>query len=104
MVRTHMAPAEDRAHNPAIACGLYHTKFGVIRPPELWGDGKSLKKRRAAARNSAARAEDEYGGQNKRIKNELSMDESKLEPDGQEKAESGGIGEVHNLTDIFELQ
>ncbi|ODN94685.1 hypothetical protein L198_04826 [Cryptococcus wingfieldii CBS 7118] len=32
------------------ACGLYHSKFGVIRPPELWGDGKSLKKRRTTVR------------------------------------------------------
>jgi hypothetical protein len=29
-----------------VACGLYHTKFGVIRPPELWGDGTGVKKRR----------------------------------------------------------
>jgi hypothetical protein len=31
---------------------LYHAKFGIIRPPELWGDGKSVKKRKASARAS----------------------------------------------------
>lgn len=33
------------------ACGLYHSKFGVIRPPELWGDGKSVRKRKAPTRS-----------------------------------------------------
>ncbi|WVQ74194.1 hypothetical protein IAR50_003788 [Cryptococcus sp. DSM 104548] len=39
------------------ACGLYHSKFGVIRPPELWGDGKSLKKRRSTVKADG----EEYG-------------------------------------------
>ncbi len=53
-----------------IACGLYHTKFGVIRPPELWGDGKSVKKRRPGQRASAAglQAEGEEGEKRKRRK------------------------------------
>lgn len=34
------------------ACGLYHAKFGILRPHELWGDGKSVKKRKAASRAS----------------------------------------------------
>lgn len=34
------------------ACGLYHAKFGILRPHELWGDGKSVKKRKAASRGS----------------------------------------------------
>ncbi|KAL1412741.1 hypothetical protein Q8F55_000488 [Vanrija albida] len=39
-------------HKVCNACGLYHAKFGIIRPPELWGDGKSVKKRKASARAS----------------------------------------------------
>ena len=30
------------------ACGLYHKKFGVVRPAALWGDGESVRKRRPA--------------------------------------------------------
>lgn len=30
------------------ACGLYYTKFGVPRPAELWGDGRTVKKRKAS--------------------------------------------------------
>lgn len=47
------------------ACGLYHAKFGVIRPPELWGDGKSVKKRKASAR-TAGGFESPNGGKRKR--------------------------------------
>ena len=104
MVRILISALEDRSHTAAIACGLYHTKFGVIRPPELWGDGKSLKKRRAAARTSAATAEDESGGKKKRIKNELRVEEVELETEGREKAENGGNGEIHSLTDMLGLQ
>ena len=34
------------------ACGLYYLKFKVIRPAELWGDGKSVRKRRIGSRAS----------------------------------------------------
>ncbi|WWD03604.1 hypothetical protein V865_001658 [Kwoniella europaea PYCC6329] len=37
------------------ACGLYHKRFGVIRPPELWDDGNVIRRRRAGPRNSAAK-------------------------------------------------
>ncbi|CAK9783285.1 hypothetical protein CC85DRAFT_282025 [Cutaneotrichosporon oleaginosum] len=33
------------------ACGLYHSKFHIPRPPELWGDGRTIKKRKAGPRN-----------------------------------------------------
>ncbi|WVR07714.1 hypothetical protein IAU60_004756 [Kwoniella sp. DSM 27419] len=36
------------------ACGTYHHKFGVIRPPELWDDGKSIRRRRTGPRPSTA--------------------------------------------------
>ncbi|ORY33466.1 hypothetical protein BCR39DRAFT_520308 [Naematelia encephala] len=42
-------------------CGLYHAKFGVIRPPELWGDGTGVKKRRTGPRSSAATLDGETG-------------------------------------------
>ena len=29
-----------------VACGMYHIKTGHIRPRELWGDGKMIRKRR----------------------------------------------------------
>lgn len=61
-----MAAVIDQSKHPKVmcacaradapACGLYHAKFGVIRPPELWGDGKSVKKRKASARVSAGGA------------------------------------------------
>ncbi|WVQ67028.1 uncharacterized protein L199_005221 [Kwoniella botswanensis] len=35
------------------ACGLYHKRFGVIRPPELWDDGNVIRRRRAGPRNSS---------------------------------------------------
>ncbi|KAL7418437.1 hypothetical protein Q5752_006895 [Cryptotrichosporon argae] len=44
----------DEDYRVCNACGLYYTKFGVIRPHELWGDGKSLKKRRGARGSDAA--------------------------------------------------
>ncbi|WWC94839.1 hypothetical protein V866_001689 [Kwoniella sp. B9012] len=37
------------------ACGLYHKRFGVIRPPELWDDGNVIRRRRAGPRNSTAK-------------------------------------------------
>ncbi|WVR00261.1 hypothetical protein IAU59_007404 [Kwoniella sp. CBS 9459] len=43
------------------ACGTYHHKFGVIRPPELWNDGKSIRRRRTNPRPSAAQTEGEEG-------------------------------------------
>lgn len=29
-----------------VACGMYHIKTGQIRPRDLWGDGKLIRKRR----------------------------------------------------------
>ncbi|OCF61247.1 hypothetical protein L486_00893 [Kwoniella mangroviensis CBS 10435] len=37
------------------ACGLYHKRFGVLRPPELWDDGNVIRRRRAGPRNSTAK-------------------------------------------------
>ncbi len=48
----------------------------MIRPSELWGDGKSVKKRRPGTRLSAARAEGDEGGKKKRAR--------KIEPEGME--------------------
>ncbi|WRT70262.1 uncharacterized protein IL334_007257 [Kwoniella shivajii] len=43
-------------------CGLYHKKFGVIRPPELWDDGNSIRRRRTGPRSSTRpEGEDESG-------------------------------------------
>jgi hypothetical protein len=50
------------------ACGLYHAKFHVIRPPELWGDGKNIKKRRAALRARKSEGEDGATPKKKRQK------------------------------------
>ena len=33
-----------------LACGLYYLRFKVIRPAELWGDGKQVRKRRVGPR------------------------------------------------------
>lgn len=48
------------------ACGLYYHKFKVIRPSELWGDGKSLKKRRVAPKRTAEGDNDVDGKGKKR--------------------------------------
>ncbi|WVF73080.1 hypothetical protein IAT40_007899 [Kwoniella sp. CBS 6097] len=48
------------------ACGTYHHKFGVIRPPELWNDGKSIRRRRTNPRPSTALTEGEGGEEGER--------------------------------------
>nr|XP_018260907.1 uncharacterized protein I303_06624 [Kwoniella dejecticola CBS 10117]OBR83065.1 hypothetical protein I303_06624 [Kwoniella dejecticola CBS 10117] len=47
-----------RVCNP---CGLYHKKFGVIRPSELWDDNNSIRRRRVGPRASTKSKDDEEG-------------------------------------------
>ncbi|KAI9634001.1 uncharacterized protein MKK02DRAFT_38673 [Dioszegia hungarica] len=66
------------------ACGLYHRKFGVIRPPSLWGDGEAVKKRRAA--NGP-----EDGRRNRKVKKMLQNADEMKE---QAQAEAEGAAEA----------
>lgn len=78
------------------ACGLYHAKFHVIRPPELWGDGKNIKKRRAALRARKSEGEDGSTPKKKRQKM-LGGPEDSSTPvegdDGDEVVETDSHGE-----------
>lgn len=80
------------------ACGLYHAKFHVIRPPELWGDGKNIKKRRAALRARKSEGEDGSTPKKKRqkmsggpegdaIPGEGDLDDDAVEGEAQDGAE-----------------
>lgn len=91
------------------ACGLYHTKFGVIRPPELWGDGKLVKKRRPGTRPSRGGADD--SSKKRRKKGEPESESEGLagrEAEGQDVHDEAqgavGVGEdrgeVHQLAQV----
>ena len=70
------------------ACGMYHIKTGQIRPPELWGDGKLIRKRRKSTHPRNTR--DENG---KRFKSQEGMELGLLDSD-EEEGEVGNLGEV----------
>ncbi|OCF38206.1 hypothetical protein I316_00431 [Kwoniella heveanensis BCC8398] len=84
------------------ACGTYHHKFGVIRPPELWNDGKSIRRRRtnprpstasatAAAQTEGEEAETASPRPRKRVKRP-----KKAQPDDQGNARAGEEVQVTN--------
>jgi hypothetical protein len=73
----------------AVACGVYWRKCKVLRPPELWGDGKTIKKRKAGAR--ASNAADTDDTPTKRKKLEMDPDQ-----DGQD------VGDVDLTTDFID--
>lgn len=54
------------------ACGLYQRRFGVIRPPSLWGDGEAVKKRRAPTGP-------DDGRRNRKVKKMLQTAEDQLQ-------------------------
>jgi hypothetical protein len=70
------------------ACGMYHIKTGQIRPPELWGDGKLIRKRRKSTHPRNTR--DENG---KRFKSQEGLELGLLDSD-EEEGEVGNLGEV----------
>ena len=72
------------------ACGMYHIKTGQIRPPELWGDGKLIRKRRKSTHPRNTR--DDNG---KRFKSQQGMELGLLDSD-----EDEGEGEVGNLGEV----
>ncbi|OXG37400.1 hypothetical protein C359_04770 [Cryptococcus neoformans Bt120] len=80
-------------HKVCNACGLYHSKFGVIRPPELWGDGKSLKKRRST--RPAADEEDGDAHAKKKLKKSVEEGSEQLESFDDEHQELGDLVENH---------
>ncbi|ADV24026.1 hypothetical protein CNI04020 [Cryptococcus gattii WM276] len=80
-------------HKVCNACGLYHSKFGVIRPPELWGDGKSLKKRRSA--RPSADEDDTDIHMKKKMKKSIEEGSDQLEMLDDEHQELGNLVENH---------
>ena len=60
---------------------MYHTKFGVIRPPELWGDGKSVKKRRPGS-GRVFNTDDDGGVKRTKYSEPRDENEIKLGEDG----------------------
>ena len=70
------------------ACGMYHIKTGQIRPPELWGDGKLIRKRRKSTHPRNTR--DDNG---KRFKSQEGLELGLLDSD-EEEGEVGNLGEV----------
>ena len=74
------------------ACGMYHIKTGQIRPPELWGDGKLIRKRRKSTHPRNTR--DDNG---KRFKSQEGMELGLLDSDEDEgEGEVGHLGEVEH--------
>lgn len=69
---------------------MYHIKTGQIRPPELWGDGKLIRKRRKSTHPRNTR--DDNG---KRFKSQEGMELGLLDSD-----EDEGEGEVGNLGEV----
>ena len=82
---------------------MYHIKTGQIRPPELWGDGKLIRKRRKSTHPRTIRDQDhdhdhehehgqeheqEQGHDEKRFKSSEGLGESEGEGEGE------GLGDV----------
>ena len=70
---------------------MYHIKTGQIRPPELWGDGKLIRKRRKSTHPRNTR--DDNG---KRFKSQEGLELGLLDSDEEE----GEGGEVGNLGEV----
>lgn len=87
---------------------MYHTKFGVIRPPELWGDGRSVKKRRPGTRINIARAEGGEGGKRPRKSEPQGLEAEEEEEEEEEKEEEKELPVGDDVVDqsmanIFEV-
>jgi hypothetical protein len=71
---TAPAPAPVQLILTAVACGVYWRKCKVLRPPELWGDGKTIKKRKAGARASNAADTDDTPTKRKKLEMDPEQD------------------------------
>jgi hypothetical protein len=69
---------------------MYHIKTGQIRPPELWGDGKLIRKRRKSQHPRNTRDE-------KRFKSTEGLELGLLDSD---EGEDEGEGGVENLGEV----
>lgn len=73
---------------------MYHIKTGQIRPPELWGDGKLIRKRRKSTHPRTTRDREE-----KRFKSSEGLELGLLDSDEEGEVEGEGE-EVGNLGDV----
>jgi hypothetical protein len=89
---------------------MYHIKTGQIRPPELWGDGKLIRKRRKSTHPRTLRDQDhdqdnglEHGQDEKRFKqsDETGLGESENEGEGEGEGEGEeGQMDIENLGEV----
>jgi len=73
---------------------MYHIKTGQIRPPELWGDGKLIRKRRKS--NHPRNTRDDNG---KRFKSTDGLELGLLDSDEEEDNGVENLGEVDHEHD-----
>ncbi|RSH91812.1 hypothetical protein EHS25_009182 [Saitozyma podzolica] len=69
--KLHLGGETYKVCNP---CGVYWRKCKVLRPPELWGDGKTIKKRKAGARASNAADTDDTPTKRKKLEMDPEQD------------------------------